>query len=108
MKRFETEIKRKFQEGRAGVYYIPVYPLPDNPHKGISRGRLRLSEEDIKGIFEPVICEIIKLVNDQIGATRTRVKGVLLVGGFGRNIYLRERLKAAVRADISVHERLQP
>jgi hypothetical protein len=108
MKRFEADIKRKFHEDRPGPYYIPVFPLRDNPRKGIYRGRLRLSREDIKEIFEPVISEIIKLVKEQIRATQRNVKGVLLVGGFGQNVYLRERLKSELGTDINVQQGLQP
>jgi hypothetical protein len=108
MKRFETDIKRKFHEGRPGPYYIPVYSLRDNPRQGIQRGRLRLTKDDIKDIFEPVITEIVLLVKNQIRATGGRVKAVLLVGGFGQNFYLRNRLKAEVGDDISVQESLEP
>jgi tRNA A37 threonylcarbamoyltransferase TsaD len=48
----------------------------------------------MKDIFEPIILKIIELVNGQIKALeekRTRV--VLLVGGFGQNNYLKERLR---------------
>ena len=35
-------------------------------------------------------------MSDQILATRTTVKAVLLVGGFGQNNYLKERLRASL------------
>ena len=42
------------------------------------------------------------MVLAQIRATDTRVKSVLLVGGFGRSPYLRERIQEAVGKKIDV------
>lgn len=60
------------------------------------RGRLTLAGAEVKIIFEPVVGEILKLVKDQITATNTSVKAVLMVGGFGQNAYLRDRVRAEV------------
>lgn len=108
MKRFDAEIKRKFHEDRLDQYFIPVNPLADDPAEGIRRGRLRLTKDIIKTIFEPVIEEIIRLVQNQIKETSRTVKAILLVGGFGQNVYLRARLQEAVGHGINVRESLQP
>ncbi|KAL8974351.1 MAG: hypothetical protein Q9197_001396 [Variospora fuerteventurae] len=72
----------------------PIVPgLKDNVRHNVRRGRLRLTGADVSTIFEPVIREVIKLVNDQIDATKARVKAVLMVGGFGQNVYLRDCIR---------------
>jgi tRNA A37 threonylcarbamoyltransferase TsaD len=59
----------------------------------------------MKDIFEPVVGKIIQLVKDQITATGKKIKTVLLVGGFGQNNYLKERLRSSLDKHIIV---LQP
>ena len=60
---------------------------------------------DLRGIFEPIINQIIELVRGQIRATNKNVKAVLLVGGFGQNNYLKESLRDALGGSVRV---LQP
>lgn len=70
--------------------------LPTNPRLGVSRGRLTLSGDDVRKIFEPVVHEVNKLVMDQVRATSQAVKkpkAVVMVGGFGQNAYLRDCLR---------------
>jgi len=63
-------------------------------------------------IFEPVLVEIIALVQDQIKRVqlnnRRATKQILMVGGFGQNGYLRERLREVVGSDVVVKESLKP
>lgn len=40
--------------------------------------------------------EVVSLVLDQIKATKTSVKAVLMVGGFGQSTYLRDCIREAV------------
>lgn len=70
--------------------------LRDSATRGIRRGRLRLTGSDVGAIFEPVISEILELVDGQIKATEEPVKAVLMVGGFGQSTYLRDRLRQMV------------
>jgi molecular chaperone DnaK (HSP70) len=56
-------------------------------------------------IFEPVVEKIIKLVKGQILATNKKISAIILVGGFGQNNYLKERLRSSVGKSILV---LQP
>jgi sugar (pentulose or hexulose) kinase len=56
----------------------------------------------LKEIFEHVILQVIKLVKDQIKSTNKKIKAVLLVGGFGQNAYLKERLRTALGTEITV------
>ena len=51
---------------------------------------------DVREIFEPVVTEIVGLIHGQINRVTTlgkSVKAVLMVGGFGQNAYLRERIR---------------
>jgi molecular chaperone DnaK (HSP70) len=60
---------------------------------------------DLRGIFEPIVNQIIELVRGQIRATNKNVNAVLLVGGFGQNNYLKESLRDALGGSVKV---LQP
>ena len=76
--------------------------LTDNIRKGIRRGRFRILGADIRNIFEPVIQRVIGLIMGQIEATLRPVKAVLLVGGFGQNGYLRDRIRQEIGKDLEV------
>ena len=79
--------------------------VEDNPSLGIRRGKFNLSGKDLRDvIFEPVVCEVLTLLRKQICETKTSIKGILLVGGFGQSGYLRDRVRMA-HSDIEV---LQP
>ena len=47
-----------------------------------------------------MVKEVVDVILNQIDTTKARanVKAVLLVGGFGQNVYLRDRVRAAVVA----------
>ena len=94
-KRFET-IKRSFRGTEGEEFQIPVPGLPDNSLLGVRRGRYCLKGDAVKKIFDPVVKEIIRLVQQQIQATGTDVKAILLVGGFGQSAYLRDCIRDAV------------
>ena len=70
--------------------------LLDNPGLAVLRGKLEVTGPEMKTIFDPVIDEVLKLVKGQIEATKTSIKAVLLVGGFGQNPYLRKRIREVV------------
>lgn len=73
--------------------------FPDDETYDVRRTKFRLKGADLFDIFEPLVQEIIGLVNQQIGAaeaTNAVVKGVIMVGGFGENHYLHERVHQAV------------
>ncbi|KAL8676432.1 MAG: hypothetical protein Q9224_007287 [Gallowayella concinna] len=64
--------------------------------RGVRHGRLRLLGSDMRIIFDPVVKEIIDLINGQIEATKAQVKAVLMVGGFSQNVFLRDSIRQAV------------
>lgn len=84
-------------------YMVSVAGLGQNTALGINRrAKLLLKSEDVRETLEPVVAEVVKLVLEQINATGKEVKSVLLVGGFGRNHYLQERIRGAVKHDVEV------
>lgn len=92
MGRFELVAKRTFAGNPDEDFMIPVPGLADNKEKGIRRGRLRVTGKEMIDIFQPVLQEVRDLVRGQVNASRTKVKAIFLVGGFGQNPYLRKTL----------------
>lgn len=97
---FEENVKKRF-DGRLDKSYSINIGI-QNHRPGIAHGKLRLPGEQIKGFFDPVVAEIEKLVLAQIRTTTERVKSVILVGGFGGNKYLFDKLQKAVGDGIKV------
>ncbi|KAL1307037.1 hypothetical protein AAFC00_005660 [Neodothiora populina] len=103
--KFETDLKRNYTGiGQRRPYILPrvAIGLPDSHDLGIRRGSLEISSRDLRDIFAPVISMIVELVRNQISATRSTVRMVLLAGGFGRNEYLRKEVSRAINSGISV------
>lgn len=76
--------------------------ISDNARLDVRRGRLRITDDEVQKIFDPVTEEVISLVKGQIKATHKPVKAVLLVGGFGQSAYLRDCIRKAVESDVEV------
>ncbi|PGH17826.1 hypothetical protein AJ80_04649 [Polytolypa hystricis UAMH7299] len=108
VKKFDTDIKRRFHRGYVGTFSVPMYKFRDDVAEGISRGRLRLPKERVERIYEPVVSEIIRLIKDQIAATNRHIKSVLLVGGFGESIYLKERIGEELGPRTAVRQGIEP
>ena len=87
------------------TWKVPVTGLSTNEALSIKKGKLILKSADVKEIIEPVIAQVVKLVLEQIRMTSGEVKAVLLVGGFGMSMYLRERIREEMSNKI---ELLQP
>ncbi|KAL8914395.1 MAG: hypothetical protein Q9172_007093 [Xanthocarpia lactea] len=105
MKRFELETKREFDGSTTVDYLIPVPGAPDilnNEDCYIRNTRFSLKGANLYNIFEPIVQDVLGLVQHQIKATKTlelSVKAILLVGGFGENSYLHQRLCASVSGE---------
>ncbi|KAJ0418508.1 hypothetical protein BJY00DRAFT_177645 [Aspergillus carlsbadensis] len=102
MERFDSVIKKQYSptlDGNQG-YVIPVPGLANNPHLNVRRGKVTVTPEEMHFIFEPVILKVIRYVQDQIAACdkEVTIKAVLLVGGFGQNSYLKERMRDAIKS----------
>jgi hypothetical protein len=102
MEQFDTEVKRGWDGDLNQQYFIRCYGLADGRQSGVQRDGFHLSGANIRDIFEPVISEILRLVVNQILATKKTVTAILLVGGFSNNIYLHQRLQAEVGRLIQV------
>ncbi|KAI9374735.1 hypothetical protein BJX61DRAFT_264991 [Aspergillus egyptiacus] len=100
--RFDSVIKKQYSptmDGDQG-YIIPVPGLANNANLNVRRGKVTIKPEEMHFIFEPLILKVIKYVQDQIAACgdEITIRAVLLVGGFGQNNYLKERLRDALKS----------
>lgn len=102
-----SQIKKQYSPSTSNQdgYLILVPGLANNERLGIRRGRFTVTPAEMRDIFEPVVEKITKLVKGQIEATNKTTSAVILVGGFGQNNYLKERLRSSVGKSILV---LQP
>jgi hypothetical protein len=97
LKYFEESVKRNFNEEEHSEVNIPLPGLPDDESAGLDSGFLVMSAEQVKDIFDPVVEEVINLVEGQVQSIRQKgglVCGIVLVGGFGQSNYLYGRMKA--------------
>jgi molecular chaperone DnaK (HSP70) len=93
---FEEFVKRNFNEEEHSEVNVPFPGLPDDEEAGLESGFLIMTAEQVKTIFEPVIRQVVELVEGQVDAIKAkggRVSGIILVGGFGQSNYLYTRLK---------------
>ncbi|KAK4637887.1 Heat shock protein 12A [Fulvia fulva] len=96
LKYFEEFVKRNFNEEEHSEVNVPFPGLPDDEEAGLDSGFLVMTSEQVKSIFEPIINELISLVEGQVEAIREKggnVSGIILVGGFGQSNHLYTRLK---------------
>lgn len=87
------------------TFEFDVTGLADNKSLNVRRSRWRLSGAEVFRIFDGVILQILKLVTDQRAASQVEIKAIVLVGGLGQSLYVRERLQAHMGESIAV---LQP
>ncbi|KAL8846467.1 MAG: hypothetical protein Q9221_008451 [Calogaya cf. arnoldii] len=99
---FKDRIKTGFTGNKTDEWEVPVPGLPnsfDNDPDPIRHSRYYLKGSDLYDIFEPVIQEITAMVLQQIEISKkvgADIKAVVMVGGFGENLYLYQRLQKAV------------
>ncbi|KAL8649970.1 MAG: hypothetical protein Q9226_005344 [Calogaya cf. arnoldii] len=89
------KLKGQFTGDKNSVLRVPVPGLPENSALGIRRAKYNIQGSHVYDIYEPVIRNVLALVEQQIAATEkvdASVKAVLLVGGFGQGKYLHQRL----------------
>ncbi|KAI1082486.1 hypothetical protein F5B20DRAFT_569141 [Whalleya microplaca] len=90
------------------TFSVPVPGLGLNRDLGVIRaGRFELRAEDLHMFFEPDIIRIIQLVKEQIALSNASIRSILLVGGYGSSMYLRERLGIAIQEDSSIRENIE-
>ncbi|KAK7966926.1 uncharacterized protein PG986_001203 [Apiospora aurea] len=107
---FESGPKRKFSTSSIpnGTSSVPVFGMANNPELGIRNGRLHLRASDIYSMFEPVVLQIIRVAKEQIHSANVPIDAVVLVGGFGTSLYLRERLKDEIEDKENIPLRFTP
>jgi hypothetical protein len=54
---------------------------------------IELKFEDVKGMFDSVINQILDLISEHLDENNEEVSAMLLVGGFSENKYLQEKVK---------------
>lgn len=71
-------------------------------HLNLKRNRFEISSEDIKkNVFDPVIQEVLDLIDTQIEKCKeVRPSAVLLVGGFSQSKYLKKRIEKHFEGNI--------
>lgn len=80
--------------------------LKVDPSLGLKRDRFTMPQEEMRSkIFEPIMRDIINLIQEQISMAGENVAAVVLVGGFGQSRFLKLRLRDAVPVQCKV---LQP
>ncbi|KAK8058896.1 hypothetical protein PG994_009344 [Apiospora phragmitis] len=101
---FESKIKRLFSHASMpnGTFTVPLYGMANNREAGIRNGRLNLRASDVHAMYEPCVLKTIRLVKDQIRTAQVPINAVILIGGFGNSVYLRERLKKDIEDDMKV------
>lgn len=77
MKHFEDTLKRSFADDEGtNTFYCPVPGMVDNAQAGVEDGFLSVSRGDMKGIFDPIINQIVSLVEEQIWSVETMKRKV--------------------------------
>ncbi|KAF3929078.1 hypothetical protein ABW20_dc0105783 [Dactylellina cionopaga] len=90
-------VKRSFGASYVpgSVSYLPMPGFANDPEAGIIEGQFELTYEDLKECFDPIMQQIIDLIQGQVDAicdTGATPKYVFLVGGFGESDYLLDKL----------------
>ncbi|KIM23505.1 hypothetical protein M408DRAFT_332335 [Serendipita vermifera MAFF 305830] len=93
---FEKDVKPKF-DGIRDRYDLKFGVIRDNGLRvGIERGRIALSNEDLKPAFDVVTDKVCKDCSEVLPGQKTEY--VLLVGGFGDSPYMQKVLSEKLRA----------
>ncbi|KAG6050144.1 hypothetical protein E4U16_004592 [Claviceps sp. LM84 group G4] len=118
-KQFDQEIKKSFRGELDVEYYVnfPMANLREDEDGGLVSNTWRLTGLVLRRIFEPLIADIIEMIDYQVQAVQLKrpekgisvsairqadlgnynilicEQGILLVGGFGSSYYLMKRVK---------------
>lgn len=98
---FEEFVKRNFNDEEDQDVNVPFPGLPDNEEAGLDCGFMSMNTQQIRSILDPVVKEVIDLVEGQVNCIRERgglVSGIILVGGFGQSNYMYKQMKAHFNA----------
>ncbi|RAL62854.1 hypothetical protein DID88_004695 [Monilinia fructigena] len=113
-KQFDQSIKPAFRGDPEEDYYVnfPMADLKDDPFNGLQSSTWNMKGDDVKAIFDPLITDIERLVDDQVNLVKVKrmqeshpkaneIKAIFLVGGFGASEYLKTRLEE-IHPDIQI------
>jgi len=88
-------MKNNFSLSKAREYFhIPV--------SGPDLDILRITNQEMKSIFDSVGASVLKLVKDQVDKSGTLFKAVIIVGRFGESCYLKEYMQDKLQSGIKV------
>ncbi|KAI1372164.1 hypothetical protein F4677DRAFT_463469 [Hypoxylon crocopeplum] len=111
LEHFESNTKRRFTMNALACdqsFAVPVRGLGYNAELGIHKaGRLSLRSDELHMLFEPDVLRIIQLVKEQIALANVKIQKILMVGGYGSSMYLRERLHIAIQEDASMGKNIE-
>ncbi|KAF8421674.1 hypothetical protein EV426DRAFT_565316 [Tirmania nivea] len=104
MKDFDERLKRIFRDpdDQELMDCDLGNAVRDDAVKRVEDGFLEITREEMRGVFNPVIQEILQLVREQINTvglgSQDSVSTILLVGGFGSSPYLKKQLSDNIAA----------
>lgn len=94
---FRENIKLDFTSEDGEDYSVYVDDrIPNKPEVGFENGSLVVTHEEVKQVFDKIVGQILVLltrhIDDVRGAGYQNSIPILLVGGFGSNQYLKQRI----------------
>ncbi|EKD16179.1 hypothetical protein MBM_05473 [Drepanopeziza brunnea f. sp. 'multigermtubi' MB_m1] len=106
VQQFDRSVKTAFRGDLDEDYYInfPMASLADDPANNLISNCWNMTGSDVKDIFDPLISDIQRLVEEQVNLVRVKrlseshpeaqkIKAIFLVGGFGSSEYLKSCLE---------------
>ncbi|PKY55542.1 hypothetical protein RhiirA4_504538, partial [Rhizophagus irregularis] len=111
---FSTRIRFKFNEDREcfRIYKLNLqHYCPSLPQYVTGEFKEQMEEvgwivkldfESVKGMFDPVVDKIIKLIDGQLNDVRERCRAIFLVGEFSESPYLLSRIREAFKDRVSI------
>ncbi|KAL8887793.1 MAG: hypothetical protein Q9215_004678 [Flavoplaca cf. flavocitrina] len=108
MNQFDKNIKTAFRGDLDEDYYVnfPMANLIDDHAYRLMANCWNMKGDDVKKIFQPLITDIERMVEDQVNLVRVKrlneghpkaneIKAIFLVGGFGSSEYLKQCLQTS-------------
>lgn len=97
---FDKNIKVAFSGDITDVHYVnfPKADLEDDPAERLFDNCWEMTGDVLQDIFDPIIRDIVRLVDAQVKDAMLKrpgdgLKGIFLVGGFGSSRYLKQQLQ---------------
>ncbi|KAF7327661.1 hypothetical protein MKEN_00345500 [Mycena kentingensis (nom. inval.)] len=103
-KRFDETTKRLFRDDHSLQFVSFGSPLDKDSSVGIRGGKLKLTGEEVRDLFEPSIEAAFEAIKAQVDASAGVIKSVWLVGGFAANHWLFNQLQERLAPyGVSIH-----